>query len=91
VRQNIQILFIFSLLVNLGMWLERYMIVVVSLHRDFMPSSWGIYHGTRWDFATLFGSIGLFLALFFLFVRILPSISIFETRTLVKESNEKNT
>jgi Ni/Fe-hydrogenase subunit HybB-like protein len=76
-------LFILSILINLGMWLERYMIIVISLHRDFLPSSWGIFHGTRWDYATYFGSIGVFLLLFLLFIRFLPAISIFETRTLV--------
>ena len=84
IRHNSVALFIMSLLINLGMWLERYLIIVVSLHRDYLPSSWGIFHGTRWDFATLFGSMGLFLSLFFLFIRFLPAISIFETRTLVE-------
>ncbi len=51
-----------ALLVNIGMWLERYVIIVTSLHRDFLPSSWGMYHGTFWDYATFYGTIGLFLA-----------------------------
>jgi len=84
-RMNIPVLFIVSILVNIGMWLERFVIVVVSLHRDFMPSAWGMYAPTKWDIATLAGSIGLFLALLFLFVRILPVISIFEMRELVGE------
>ncbi len=83
VRSNVAALFAIALAVNLGMWLERYMIVVVSLHRDFMPSAWGMYAGTRWDYATFAGSIGLFLALMFLFIRFLPVISIFELRELV--------
>ena len=61
------------------------MIVVVSLHRDFMPSAWGMYRPTFWDLATLFGSVGLFLTLMFLFIRVLPMISIFEMRELVRE------
>jgi Ni/Fe-hydrogenase subunit HybB-like protein len=83
VRASVPALFVLALVVNVGMWLERYMIVVVSLHRDFMPSAWGMYAGTQWDWATLAGSIGLFLALMFLFIRVLPVISIFELRGLV--------
>jgi len=83
VRRSVPALFVMALIVNLGMWAERYMIVVVSLTRDFMPSAWGAYAGTRWDWATLAGSIGLFLALMFLFIRLLPVISIFELRGLV--------
>jgi len=83
VRASVPALFVLALVVNVGMWLERYMIIVVSLHRDFMPSAWGMYAGTQWDWATLVGSIGLFLALMFLFIRVLPVISIFELRGLV--------
>src|SRR5712691_2741488 len=86
VRDNIVVLFILSLLVNVGMWLERFVIIVVSLHRDFLPSSWAMYAPTRWDFGMFTGTIGLFLSLFFLFVRLLPAISIFEVRTLVPEA-----
>ncbi len=83
IRTHIGALFVISLLVNVGMWLERYVIVVTSLHRDFLPSSWGMFHGTRWDWLTLLGSFGLFLTLLFLFLRILPAISISEMRELV--------
>jgi len=69
-----------------GMWLERFVIVVTSLSRDFLPSSWGMYYPTRWDFATFFGSIGLFLTLLFLFIRFLPMISIFEMRTILPQA-----
>jgi molybdopterin-containing oxidoreductase family membrane subunit len=85
VRRSVPALFVVALIVNVGMWLERYMIIVVSLSRDFLPSAWGTYAGTRWDWATLVGSIGLFLTLMFLFVRFLPVISIFELRALVPE------
>ncbi len=85
-RTSIPALFIVSLIVNLGMWLERYIIIVVSLHRDFLPSSWGMYAGTFYDWSMLFGAMGLFLTLLFLFVRYLPMISIFEMRTLVPEA-----
>jgi len=84
-RMNIPVLFVVSIIVNIGMWLERFMIIVVSLHRDFMPSAWGMYYPTFWDLATLFGSVGMFLALMFLFIRVLPMISIFEMRELVGE------
>ncbi len=90
VRNNVAILFVISLVVNVGMWLERFVIVVISLHRDFLPSSWGMYYPTRWDWATFVGTIGLFLTLLFLFIRFLPVISIYEMRSLVEETNEEN-
>jgi uncharacterized protein YqgC (DUF456 family) len=83
VRTTPAILFVISLIVNVGMWLERYVIVVTSLHRDYLPSSWGMYAGTEWDWAIYIGTIGLFLTLFYLFIRVLPMISIFEIRELV--------
>ena len=79
-------LFITAQFVNVGMWLERFVIVPTSLSRDFLPSSWGMYHGTRWDWAMYVGSIGLFIFLLFLFLRLLPMISIFEMRTLLPEA-----
>ncbi len=82
-RRNVALLFVVAMVVNVGMWLERYVIIVTSLHRDFLPSSWGMYSGTRWDWAVYVGSIGLFLSLLFLFLRFLPMISIFEMRTIV--------
>ena len=85
-RTSVPALFIISLIVNVGMWLERFIIVVTSLHRDFLPSSWGMYYPTRWDWATYVGTIGLFLTLLFLFIRFLPLISIFEMRQLVAET-----
>ncbi|MGB5295481.1 MAG: NrfD/PsrC family molybdoenzyme membrane anchor subunit [Thermoanaerobaculia bacterium] len=83
VRSSPLLLFLVAMFVNVGMWLERFVIVVTSLHRDFLPSSWGMYSGTVWDWATFVGTIGLFLALLFLFIRFLPMISIFEMRTIV--------
>ena len=80
-----------SMFINVGMWLERFVIIPASLHRDYLPSSWGIYHGTIWDWATFVGTIGLFLSLLFLFVRFMPMISIFEMRTLVPEARVKET
>ena len=89
-RASVPLLFVISLVVSLGMWLERYIIVVTSLHRDFLPSSWGMYSGTIWDWATFIGTLGLFLSLLFLFVRVLPMISIFEMRELVHEEREES-
>jgi Ni/Fe-hydrogenase subunit HybB-like protein len=86
VRGNPWALFLISLVILLGMWLERYMIVVISLSRDFLPSSWGIYSATIWDYATFIGTIGLFLALLFLFIRFLPMISISEMRQLLPQA-----
>ena len=85
VRRSAVGLFVISIFVNVGMWLERFVIVVQSLHRDFLPSSWGMYYPTIWDWATLFGSFGLFLTLFFLFIRFLPMISIAEMRTILPD------
>jgi molybdopterin-containing oxidoreductase family membrane subunit len=70
-------------MVNVGMWLERFVIVVTSLHRDFLPSSWAMYVPTIWDWATFIGTMGLFVTLFFLFIRVLPMISIFEMKQLL--------
>ncbi len=79
-------LFLIATVVNVGMWLERFVIVVTSLHRDFLPSSWGMFWPTRWDIMTFVGTIGLFVTLFFLFIRVLPMISIFEMRTMVPDA-----
>jgi len=82
-------LFLISGIILMGMWLERFIIVVVSLHRDFLTSSWGMYYPTRWDWMTYIGTIGFFLACMFLFLRVLPMISIFEMRTLLPEAEVK--
>jgi molybdopterin-containing oxidoreductase family membrane subunit len=79
-RRHTWVLFVVSILVNVGMWFERYVIVVTSLHRDYLPSSWGMYALTRWDFAILVGSFGLFFTLFLLFVRFLPVVAISEVK-----------
>jgi Ni/Fe-hydrogenase subunit HybB-like protein len=85
-RTNVLLLFVLSLVVNVGMWLERFVIIVTSLHRDFLPSSWGMYAPTFWDWSTYIGTIGLFVSLLFLFLRFLPVISIFEMRTILPEA-----
>jgi Ni/Fe-hydrogenase subunit HybB-like protein len=89
VRQHIVLVWIVSIIVNIGMWLERFVIVVTSLHRDFLPSSWGIYVPTKWDWGTYAGTLGFFMFLIFLFVRALPSISIFEVREVVHHEKHR--
>jgi len=88
VRTNDIALFFVALSANLGMWLERFIIVITSLHRDFVPSSWAMFFPTKWDWATLLGSVGLFLTLQFLFIRYIPMISISESRELIAQRKE---
>jgi len=87
-RRNVALVFVVSLIINIGMWLERFVIIVTSLHRDFLPSSWGMYYPTKYDWSFYIGTIGMFLCLMYLFVRVLPAISIFEVRTLVPRNNK---
>jgi len=79
-------LWVISLIVLAGMWLERFVIIVVSLSRDFVNSSWGMYYPTKWDWMTYIGTLGMFLTAMWLFVRILPMVSISELRTLLPEA-----
>ncbi len=88
-RRSVPWLFVISFIVSAGMWLERFVIIVTSLQRDFLPSSWGLFRGTIYDWSTFLGTLGLFLTLFFLFIRVLPAISIFEMRTLVPAAKGK--
>ena len=88
IRLSVGTLFVLSIVVNIGMWLERFMIIVTSLHRDFLPSSWDMFYPTFWDWAILIGSLGAFGWLFLMFVRFLPAISISEMRKLVLEKKE---
>lgn len=89
VRTSPLMLFLISCVVTVGMWLERFVIVVISLHRDFLPSSWDMYSGTRWDWGLYLGTMGFFLCLMFLFVRFVPMIAMFEMKTLLPESKVK--
>ncbi|MDB6021406.1 MAG: Polysulfide reductase NrfD [Pedosphaera sp.] len=88
VRTNMPALFLVALSVNVGMWIERFVIVVSSLNRDFTPSIWRMFYPTKWDWMTFIGSMGLFLTLLFLFIRFLPLISISEVRELVAEERK---
>jgi molybdopterin-containing oxidoreductase family membrane subunit len=80
IRTSIPAMFVISIVVNIGMWFERFVIIVTSLHRDFLPSSWGYFRPTAVDILTFVGSIGLFLTLFLLFARFLPIIAISEVK-----------
>jgi len=90
IRRSSVLLFLISLVVLGGMWLERFVIIILSLHRDFVPSSWGMYYPTKWDWMTYIGTLGLFTTMIFLFCRVLPMISIFEIRMLLPESHVKH-
>jgi len=89
IRTSPGILWCISIVVNIGMWLERFVIVVTSLHHDFLPSSWANYWPTIWDWAVYTGTLGLFMTLIFLFVRVLPMITIFELRMLLPGARVK--
>jgi len=86
-RDNLAVVFIISIIINLGMWLERFVIIVMSLNRDFTPSAWRMYYPTIFDFTMFFGTVGFFLTLMFLFIRFVPMIPIFEMKTLLPEGN----
>ena len=88
VRQSPLLLALIAVVATIGMWLERFVIVITSLHRDYLPSAWGMYYPTVWDWTTFLGTLGLFLFLLLLFIRFLPMISIFEMRELVHHSQE---
>jgi Ni/Fe-hydrogenase subunit HybB-like protein len=83
IRQNLPAMFIISIFINIGMWFERWVIIVLSLTRDFLPASWGSYSPSVWDWGLYIGSFGWFFFLFFLFIRLLPMIATFEVRDLV--------
>ena len=89
VRNNLVYLWLISMVINVGMWLERFVIVITSLTRDFVPSSWGTYWPTKWDWIIYLGTIGLFMTLIFLFVRVLPMITMFELRVITPKRTVK--
>jgi len=89
VRQNIPALMVICVLVSIGMWLERYVIIVISLEREFLPSSWAQYAPTFWDWSLYLGTFGLFFTLLFLFIRVLPMINIFEMRLFQYQESQR--
>ena len=89
VRENLLLVWILSIFINIGMWFERFVIIVTSLHRDFLPSSWALYLPTKIEVATLLGSFGLFFTLFLLFCRFLPVIAIAEIKGVLGQGRRK--
>jgi Ni/Fe-hydrogenase subunit HybB-like protein len=89
VRRSPFVLFVISVLVNVGMWAERFLNIVGSLHRDYLPSSWRVYHTTFWDWSVFIGTFGLFLTLLFLFLRFLPIVSMTEVRGLIHKKGNR--
>jgi len=83
IRRNVPVIFVMTLFVNLGMWFERYVIVVTSLHRDYLPSSWGNMDFKAMDWILTIGSFGMFMTLFLLFARVLPTICMFEVKSVM--------
>jgi molybdopterin-containing oxidoreductase family membrane subunit len=88
IRRNHAAVFVIALGVLYGMWLERLMLIITSLYQDFLPSSWGMFYPTFWDFVFLFGSIGLFLSLYLVFSRLMPMLSMYELRKLAHKRSE---
>ena len=86
-RRSIPVLFVMSIIVNIGMWFERFVIVISTLHRDFLPSSWDYYSPTFWDLACFLGSFGLFFTLMCLFVRFLPMVALSEVKAVLPQAN----
>jgi molybdopterin-containing oxidoreductase family membrane subunit len=76
-----------SIIINIGMWFERFVIIVTSLHRDFLPSAWGYFTPTFWDVACLLGSFGLFFTMFCLFVRFIPMVATAEVKTVLPQAD----
>ncbi|HLU99850.1 MAG TPA: NrfD/PsrC family molybdoenzyme membrane anchor subunit, partial [Acidobacteriota bacterium] len=89
VRRNVVAVFTISIFINIGMWFERFVIIVTSLHRDFLPSSWAMYTPTVIEIATLAGSFGLFFTCFLLFARFIPFIAIGEVKGVLKYGRQK--
>src|SRR5262249_41239721 len=85
-RSNVTALFILSILINVGMWFERFVIIVVPLHRAFLPSGWGMFYPTMIDVGILVGAFGLFFTCFLLFIRFLPMIAMWEIKGVVEEA-----
>ena len=92
-RRHIPTMFVVSIFVNIGMWFERYVITVTSLHRDFLPANWGIFDMTFYDFGVLIGSFGMFLTLFLLYIRAIPAVAMAEIKPVLsfgKKGHSKN-
>ena len=86
VRANTALVWVLSIFVNVGMWFERFVIVVTSLYRDYLPSSWGTYRATKWDYMLFIGTWGMFTFLFLLFARLAPMVPISEIRMMLPQT-----
>ncbi|MBI3482266.1 MAG: polysulfide reductase NrfD [Bacteroidetes bacterium] len=89
IRTNLVATFIISIIVNIGMWFERFVIIVTSLHRDYVPSSWSMFHPTMYDIGQYIFTFGLFFTAFFLFAKFFPVINMAEVKSIVKATSEK--
>ncbi|HTH54831.1 MAG TPA: NrfD/PsrC family molybdoenzyme membrane anchor subunit [Cyclobacteriaceae bacterium] len=89
IRTNLVSTFILSIIVNIGMWFERFVIIVTSLHRDYIPSSWSMFHPTMYDIGQYIFTFGLFFTAFFLFAKFFPVINMAEVKSIVKATSEK--
>jgi hypothetical protein len=89
IRTSIAATFIISIIVNIGMWFERFVIIVTSLHRDFLPSSWAMFYPTVYDMGVYLFTFGLFFTAFFLFAKFFPVINMAEVKSIIKSSSEK--
>jgi molybdopterin-containing oxidoreductase family membrane subunit len=90
-RTSIPAMFIASILINIGMWFERFVIIVSSLNRDFLPSSWGLFRPTIIDVGTFMGTIGVFFTLFLLFMRWLPMVAMAEVKGTMMQADAHRT
>jgi len=86
-RRNLITVYFVCMCVNAGMWFERFVIIVISLHRDFLPSSWRMYYPTWVDVFTFIGSLGIFITLFLLFIRFLPMVAMSEVKSVLPEAD----
>jgi hypothetical protein len=87
IRTNPLWIFLLSIVINIGMWFERFVIIVTSLHRDYIPSSWSYFSPSIWDISTFLGTFGLFFTLFLLFIRYLPMVAISEVKSVMPEAD----
>ncbi|MBT5976898.1 MAG: hydrogenase, partial [Flavobacteriales bacterium] len=88
IRTSLVASFILSIFVNIGMWFERFVIIVTSLHRDYMPSNWSMFHPTFVDIGIFLGTIGIFFTLFLLFSRFFPVLALNELKSILKSSGD---
>lgn len=92
-RRHIPTMFVVSIFVNIGMWFERFVITVTSLHRDFLPANWGMFNFTFYDFGVIIGSFGMFFTLFLIFIRVMPMVAMSEVKPVMHvgkgDSNER--